>query len=161
MKCNITNEYYRRIQKILRLQLNGLKCITASNVRAVSIVRCSAGILKWMEDELKNLDRKLLNIYWAFQTQGDVDRLYFECSEGGWGLKSVGRLCRLEDWEFEGTHVKSDEKILKEVHAEEITGRGKKKDEIRKQRQDGRKEKALHGMFWVNTTEGRDASIWT
>ena len=54
---------------------------------------------------------------------------------------------------------KSDEKLLKEVHAEEIIGKGKKKDDVRKQSQEKYKEKALHG-FLVNRTEGRDASTW-
>ena len=42
MKCNITNEYYGRIQKIMKSQLNGLNSITAINARAVSIVKYSA-----------------------------------------------------------------------------------------------------------------------
>ena len=40
MKCNFTNEYYRRIQKILKSLLNGLNCNTATNFRTVPIVRC-------------------------------------------------------------------------------------------------------------------------
>ena len=56
---------------------------------------------------------------------------------------------------------KSDEKLLKVVHAEEIIGKGKKKDDIREQRQEKYKEKALCRMFLVNTIKGRDASTWT
>ena len=44
------------------------------------------------KDELQNMDRKLrkfLNIYQAFHTQGDVDRLYFESNIGGMGLINV------------------------------------------------------------------------
>ena len=58
MKCNITNEYYRRIQKILKSQLNGLNCITAINARAVTVVRYSAGIPKGIKGEPQNMDRK-------------------------------------------------------------------------------------------------------
>ena len=43
---------------------------------------------------------------------------------------------------------------LEKVHAEEVTGKGKK-DEIRKQ------DKALPRMFLVKTMEARDASTWT
>ena len=37
-----------------------------------------------------NMPNKVfLNIYQAFHTQGDVDRIYFECSKSGRGLISV------------------------------------------------------------------------
>ena len=45
-----------------------------------------------MRDEIQNIDRKtkkLLNIYQVFPSQGDVDRLYFECNSGGRRLVSM------------------------------------------------------------------------
>ena len=46
------------LRLILRLKLNGRNKIMAVNTWAVSVMRCSAGILKWNSEKLKNLDRR-------------------------------------------------------------------------------------------------------
>ena len=80
----------------MKLQLNGLNCITAINERVVSFVRYSVGILKWTKDKLQNMDRKtrkLLNIYLlSISHSGDVNGLYSECSKDGRGANKCGRL---------------------------------------------------------------------
>ena len=62
MKDKIKKEYYRRVRQLTSSKLNGGNTIRAINSRAVSLVRCSAGILKWTKDELKAMDRKTLKI---------------------------------------------------------------------------------------------------
>ena len=79
--------------------------------------------------------RKLLNIYGAFHIEGDVNRLYIECSKGCRGLISVEDSVGMEIESLREYVWKSGEKLLKEVHSEGIMDKGKKKDEIRKQRQ--------------------------
>ena len=58
MKDKIQKEYYRRVRQLTSLKLNGGNTIRATNSQAVSLVRYSAGILKWKKDELKFRDRK-------------------------------------------------------------------------------------------------------
>ena len=62
MKNKIKKEYYRGVRQQTSSKLNGGNTIRAINSRAVSLVRCSAGILKWTKDELKAMDRKTLKI---------------------------------------------------------------------------------------------------
>ena len=62
MKDKIKKEYYRRVRQLTSSKLNGGNTIRAINSRAVSLVRYSAGILKWTKDELKAMDRKTLKI---------------------------------------------------------------------------------------------------
>ena len=134
----------------MKSQLNEPNCITEINARAVFIVKYSAGILKWMKDELQNMDRKtrkFLNIYQTFHTQGYVDRLYFKLSKGGKGWISVEDSVDMEIGSLRKYLWKSDEKVLKVVHAEETIGKGKKKYEIRKQRQDKYQGMALNQFF--------------
>ena len=54
----IEKEYYTRLRKILKSKLNGPNKITATNSRAVSIVRYGAGIIKWTKEKLGKMDRK-------------------------------------------------------------------------------------------------------
>ena len=58
MKDKIKKEYYRRVRQLTSSKLNGGNTIRAINSRAVSLVRYSAGILKWTKDELKAMGRK-------------------------------------------------------------------------------------------------------
>ena len=79
MKGKIRSEYVRRVKKILKSHLNSRNVVTAINSRAVSILRYSARIIGWTEEELKNLDRKtrkLMTLHCMFHKKGDVDRLY-------------------------------------------------------------------------------------
>ena len=53
MKDKTQKEYYRRVRQLTSSKLNSGNTIKAINSRAVSLVRYSAGILKWTKDELK------------------------------------------------------------------------------------------------------------
>ena len=52
MKYKIQKEYYRRVRQLTSSKLNGGNTIRAINSRAASLVRYTAGILKWTKDEL-------------------------------------------------------------------------------------------------------------
>ena len=97
MKDKIKEEYYSRVKQLTSLNLNGGNTIRAINSRAVSLVRYSAGILKWTKDEIKAMDRKtkkILAMNRMYHPQSDTDRLYIPRVEGGRGLLSIARLCR-------------------------------------------------------------------
>ena len=97
MKDKIKEEYYSRVKQLTSLNLSGGNTIRAINSRAVSLVRYSAGILKWTKDELKAMDRKtkkILAMNRMYHPQSDTDRLYIPRVEGGRGLLSIARLCR-------------------------------------------------------------------
>ena len=92
MKDKIQKEYYRRVRQLTSSKLNGGYTIRAINSRAVSLVRNSAGILKWTKDKLKVMDRKTRKIMMMnrmYHPQSDTERLYIARMEGGQGL-----LCR-------------------------------------------------------------------
>ena len=92
MKDKIQREYYRRVRQLTSSKLNGGNTIRAINSRAVSLVRYSAGILKWTQDELKAMDRKkrkIMTVNRMYHPQSDTDRLYIPRMEGGRGLLSI------------------------------------------------------------------------
>ena len=62
MKDKTLKEYYRRKRQLTSSKLNGRNTIRAINSWAVSLVRYSAGILKWTKDKLKVIDRKTRKI---------------------------------------------------------------------------------------------------
>ena len=86
MKGQIMKECIRRVRNILKSKLNGENIISATNSRAISIVRYGTGIISWTKMELEQLDRKtreLMAMYGAKHPKADVDRLYLEKCEGG------------------------------------------------------------------------------
>ena len=92
MKVKIQKEYHRRVRQLASSKLNGGYTIRAINSRAISLVRNSAGTLKWTKDKLKVMDRKTRKIMMMnrmYQPQSDTERLYIPRMEGGRGL-----LCR-------------------------------------------------------------------
>ena len=70
------------------------------------LVRYSGPFLKWIRDELKQMDqrtRKLMTMHKALYPRDDVDRLYVSRKEGGRGLTRIGdsvdaSIQRLEDY---------------------------------------------------------------
>ena len=68
MKLNVSNEYIRRIRKVLKSKLNGTNLIRGVNTWAVSLLRYSATFASWRKSELQAIDRKtrkLFTIYGA------------------------------------------------------------------------------------------------
>ena len=62
MKDKIKKEYYRRVRQLTSSKLNGGNTARAMNCQTVSLMRYSAGILKWTKYELKAMDRKARKI---------------------------------------------------------------------------------------------------
>ena len=86
MKDKIKNECYRRVRQLTSSKLNSGNRIRAIISRAVSLVRYSAGILKWTKKELKAMGRKtpkIMTMNRMYHPQSDTDRLYIPRMEGG------------------------------------------------------------------------------
>lgn len=85
MKEKIQKEYFRRVKTTLKSTLKMGNTIKVINSRVVSIVRYGVGIVDWIKEELKVMDRKtgkLINIYRALHPQDDVDLLSFKSFRG-------------------------------------------------------------------------------
>ena len=69
MKGKIKGEYLRRVKLLARSKLYGGNLIRGINAWAVAVVRYSAGIVEWKDNELKAMDvrtRKILTMHGIF-----------------------------------------------------------------------------------------------
>ena len=106
MKDTIRKEYLRRTRKLLETKLSCRNLIKGINTWAVPLVRYSGPFLKWIREELKQMDqrtRKLMTMHKALHPRDDVDRLYVSRKEGGSGLARIedtfdASIQRLEDY---------------------------------------------------------------
>ena len=102
----IKKEYLRRTRKLLETKLSSRNLIEGINTWAVTLVRYSRPFLKWMREELMQMDqrtRKLMTMHKVLHPRDDVDRLYASRKEGGRGLASTddsfeASIQRLEDY---------------------------------------------------------------
>lgn len=58
VKTRVAKKNIRRVREILKSKLNAGSTIQAINTWAVPVVRYTAGIVKWTQTDLENLDRK-------------------------------------------------------------------------------------------------------
>ena len=106
MKEKIKKKYLGRTRKLLETKLYSRNLIKEINTWAVSLVIYSGLILKWIKEELKQMDqitRKLKIMNKTLYPRDDVDRLYVSRKEGGRGLCSIvdsvdTSIQRLEDY---------------------------------------------------------------
>ena len=79
MKRNVSNEYKRRVGKILETKLNGGNIIKGINSWAIPVLRYSAAFINWTKTELQWVDRrtrKLLTMHNGLHPRSNVDRTY-------------------------------------------------------------------------------------
>ena len=161
MKDKIKKEYIRRVRNKLKSKLNGGNIISAVNSRAVSIVRCGAGIINWTKMELEELDRrtkKLMTMYGAHHPKTDVDRPYLQRCERGRGLLGLEDYVQVEVHSLEKYLSTLKEKTLKEVSRSRIIENnkyGKSKKEIHRKHREKYERKPLQGQFIKVTEEVR------
>ena len=78
VKHLVSEEYNRRLNRMLKSTLNSGYLIKAINTYAVAAIRYTVGIVKWNKEKLDTLDRKTrkrLTTYRGFHPKSDVDRL--------------------------------------------------------------------------------------
>ena len=79
LKEKIKKEYPRRTGKLLKTKLCSRNLIKRINTWVVSLVIYSGPFLKWIREELKQMDqrtRKLMTMHKALHLRDDVDKLY-------------------------------------------------------------------------------------
>ena len=92
MKVKSGKEYKRRINLVLKSELNARNKIAAINTLAVPVILYSYGVIDWKLDEIQNLDRmtrKQLCVNQMLAMKADVDRIYLPCQEGGRSLMNL------------------------------------------------------------------------
>ena len=161
MKDKIKKEYYRRLRQLISSNLKGGNTIRAIKSQSVSLVRYSAGILKWTKDELKAMDRKTRKI----MTMNRMYRLYIPRMEGGRGPLSIADCVETEEQNLSLYQDQSEERLLRPSKSERMlpeyggsvsTTKKQKKEQRHKQW----KEKHLHGKFISETEEIRIKETW-
>ena len=123
MKDKIKKEYYRRVKQLTSSKPNGGNRIRPINSRAASLVRYSAGILKWTKDELKAMDRKtrkIIAMTRIYHPQSDTDRLYIPRVEGGRELLSIADCVETEEQNLSLYLDQSEERLLRLSKSERI-----------------------------------------
>ena len=168
MKDKIQREYYERVRQPKSSKLNGGNTIRPINFWSVSLVRYSAGILKWTKDELKVMDRKtrkIMTINRMYHPQSDTDRLYIPRMKGVQELLSLKDCVKTEEQNLSLCLDQSEERLLRFFKSEKIlpqyegpvsTAKKQKKEERHRQW----KEKQLHGKFLRETEEVRSEKTW-
>ena len=128
------------------------------NLRDVSVIRYSAGLIKWIKDKLRTIDRKTrktMTMHRALHPQVDVDRLYIPRNNGGRGMISVGDCVEMERESLKKCVEDSNERLLKTVKGEGILGDGMTKKEILKKRGKNFIKKPFHSQFMREIDEVR------
>ena len=59
MKLNVSEEYIRRLRKVLKSELNGGNLVRGVDTWAVALLRYSAAFVSWSKSELQAIDEKL------------------------------------------------------------------------------------------------------
>jgi hypothetical protein len=157
MKELVKKEYKDRVRKLLKSSLNAKNLFQAINTYAVPVVRYSATIIDWTNEEIYKLDRstrKWLSLHGATNLNSDVNRLYVTRKRGGKGLMSIQDTLRKES-AMVIRYIKkhNDDKLLKicSVPAEEKFANLTKiqlKDEIIKNHENEWKQKTIHGKYF-------------
>ena len=151
MKGKITSEYVRRVKKLCRSKLNGGNLISGISTWAVSVLRCSAGIVDWTVEELDSMDRrtrKMLAMNGYMHTTSNVVRLYLLRKEGGRGLISIEECVVKESKPLHGYLGETTDWVL-QAALNEVLDEEENLQDYKKRRQEEKirdwKEKALHG----------------
>ena len=156
------------MRQLTSSKLNRGNTIRAIISRAVSLVRYSAGIIKWTKDELKAMDRKIQKIMTMnrmYHLQSDTDRLYPPRIEGGRGLLSIADCVEtekqnlslyLDQSEERSLRLSKSERILTQYEGPVYTPKKQKKEQRHKQL----KKKQLHRKFIREAEEIRSEETW-
>ena len=166
-KEKIKKEYLRRVRKVAQSKLNGGNFIQAINTWAVSLIRYPGGIIEWMKQELKELDRrtrKLLTKNGGLHPRDCVARLYVPRKDGGRGLISVEDCVNQARLSLERYVQSSAEDLLKAVR-EEVTGSQETATSFKVRRRAENtqewKEKPLYGQFVRETEDQSNEETWS
>ena len=164
MKTKICKEYHRRTKRILRSKLNARNTIDAINTWAISLIRYTAGIVDWNQEELQQMDRKtrkVMTMNGALHPRADVARQYVKREQGGRGLISVEECVRTEEFAL-SDYIKNTKSGLtsKLKKFEKATSKAGYQKEKSEQNIKSWTEKPLHGQFYSRTSEYHSERSW-
>ena len=92
MKLKVSKEYFRRLEKVLKLKLNGGNLVQGVDTWAVSLLKYSTAFINWRKCELLAINRKtkkLFRINGGLHPKSDVDRFYIPRKGGGRGVIAI------------------------------------------------------------------------
>ena len=92
MKWKVSKEYFRRLRKVLKSNLNGGNLVQGINTWAVPLLRYSSAFISWRKCELQAIDkktRKLFTIYEGLHPKSTYDRFYIPRKDGGIALIAI------------------------------------------------------------------------
>ena len=96
----IRKEYLRRTRKLLETRINWRNLMKRKNIWAVSLVRYSEPLFKWIKEELRQMYQrtsKLMMMHMTLQPRDDTDKLYVSRKEER-GLISMCRCINTRIW---------------------------------------------------------------
>ena len=118
IKIETKNEYFERVRKILKKNLNAINTAQAITIFAVPIIRYTIGIIHWTETELHNIDRKTRKILTKFKFHhplSDVHNLYISREKGGRGIPNIYNIHSQEMSKLAVYLQSSNDPFLKQV----------------------------------------------
>ena len=160
MKLNVSKEYIRRLRKVLKSKLNGVKLVRGVNIWTVFLLRYSGAFVSWRKSELQTIDkrtRKLLTI--ALHPKSNVDRLNIPRKEGGRSLISIEDYVELAIRGFEMYVHGSEERLIQAARGDKIDGleaASVLKRSKKEKRLEHWEEKILHGQYLRQTKKVSD-----
>lgn len=98
-KIKIKNEYFRRVNIIMRTLLNAKNKINAINTWAHPVISYSFGVLSYSPTELQTLDRQMrtmLTKHQMLHPNSAIERLYLPRDQGGRGMLNLEETCKKE-----------------------------------------------------------------
>ena len=90
-KEKVKQEYLRMVKLVVRSKSCGRNLIRVINAWPIDVLKYSAAILDWSDQELRVIDvkmKKRLMMFGAFHKKGSAVRLYIKRKDGGMGLIS-------------------------------------------------------------------------
>jgi len=91
-KTSLKNEYFERLKRILKTELNSKNTISAINAYATPSITYGFQIIDWSITELEEIDRAtrtMLQKYHLMHNKSDMTRIYMPRANGGRGLVNI------------------------------------------------------------------------
>ena len=127
-KMKLKTEYYLRLKKILKSELNSKNTINAINAYATPSLTYGFQVIDWSITELEEIDRTTrttLQKHHMMNNKSDITRLYLPRSKGGRGLVNITNQYKNSIIKFSIYIQNTDEQLLQYVSNQQLN-RGQK-----------------------------------
>ena len=148
------SEYKSRVRRVLKRQLSSKNKIMAINTFAVPVIRYSAAVISWRQEDVRAADiatRKLMTMNGVYHPQSSVARLYTNRKEGGRGLHSIAHVVKAEEQSLKSYVSRKAETDHLMAECKRLVASWKPPDEESKWY-----EKPLHGAWHKGVSEVAD-----